>query len=145
MANGLAEPSPDPVARDGFAQGARTGESDARPFRLRLADVERREQGTGVLDASVVNPAEVLGAQQTGTFRKACDTALPLGADGEFFASAGAAAGQNGATVLRLHPGAEPVRLRPMAVVRLIGTFRHDDYKEPVYQDFCRVSWGGEL
>jgi hypothetical protein len=143
MANGLADPSPDPVARNGLAQRAGRGESDPRAQRLRVADEERREQGTGVLDAGVVNPAKVLGAQQTDTFRKTCDTALPLfGADGEFFAAPGAAAGQNGATVLRLHPGAEPVRLRAMAVVRLKGTFRHDDYKEPVYQDFSRVSQG---
>ena len=143
MANGLADPSPDPVARDSLAQRAGRGESDPRPLGLRVADIERREQGTGVLDAGVVNPAKVLGAQQTDTFRKTCDTALPLfGADGEFLAAARPAAGQNGATVLRLHPGAEPVRLRPMAVVRLIGAFRHDDYKQPVYQEFCRVSQG---
>ena len=129
MADGLADTPPDPVARHGFAQSARTGESDARPWRLRIADVERREQGTGVLGAGVVNPAEVLGAQQTDTFRKTCDTGLPLGTDGELLATARTPAGQNGASVLRLHPGAEPVRLRPMAVVRLIGAFRHDDYK----------------
>src|SRR6478735_7162988 len=123
MANGLADPSPDPVARDGLAQRAGRGESDPRAAQglrgLRFADAERREQGTGVLDAGVVNPAKVLGAQQTDTFRKTCDTALPLfGADGEFLAAPRAAAGQNGAAVLRLHPGAKPVRLRAMAVVR---------------------------
>ena len=129
MADGLADPPPDSVARDGLPQRARTRETDMRSGRLRLADAERREQGTGVLDAVVVNPAKVLGAQQTDTFRKTCDTGLPLGTDGELLATARAPAGQNGASVLRLHPGAEPVRLRPMAVVRLIGAFRHDDYK----------------
>ena len=75
MANGLADPPPDPVARDGLPQRARTRKTDMRSGRLRLADAERREQGTGVFDAVVVNPAKVLGAQQTDTFRKTCDTA----------------------------------------------------------------------
>ena len=132
MAHGLAEAAPDAVSRDSVPQRARERESDPRPDGLGFADTERCEQGTGVLDAGVVNPAKVLGAQQTGTFRKTCDTRLPLGADGQFFATARAPAGQNGASVLRLHPGAEPVRLRPMAVVRLIGAFRHDDYKQVV-------------
>ena len=79
MANGLADPPPDPVARDGLAQRAGRGESDPRAAQglrgLRFADAERREQGTGVFDAGVVNPAEVLGTQQTDTFRKTCDAA----------------------------------------------------------------------
>ena len=73
MPDGFAEAPPDPVARDGIAQGARKSKSDPRSRRLRFADAERGKQGTGVLDAGVVNPAEILGAQQTDTFRKTSD------------------------------------------------------------------------
>jgi hypothetical protein len=129
MPDGLAKAPPDPIARDGFADRAGKSKANARSIGLRFADEERREQGTGILRASVINPAEILGAQQTDTFRKTRDRVLPLGADRELFATARAPAGQNGAAVLCLHPGAEPVRLRAMAVIRLIGAFRHDDYK----------------
>jgi hypothetical protein len=129
MPDGFAKPPADPIARDGLADRAGKCKTDAGPIGFRLADEERRKQGTGILRAGIVNPAEILGAQQADTFRKTSDTVLPFGADRELFAAARAAAGQNGAAVLRLHPGAKPVRLRAMAVVRLIGAFRHDDYK----------------
>lgn len=129
MPDGLAKAPPDPIARNGLADRAGKRKTDARSVGLGFADEERREQGTGVLRAGIVNPAKILGAQQTDTFRKTSDRVLPLGADREFLAAARATAGQNGAAVLRLHPGAKPVRLRAMAVVRLIGAFRHDDYK----------------
>ena len=129
MADGLADPSPDAVAHHGFTERPGRGEADARTVRLRLTQAERGEQRAGVLDATVVNPSKILGAQQADTFRKTSDRTLPLGAYGQFFASAGAAAGENGAAVLRLHTGAKPVRLGAMAVVGLKGAFRHGDYK----------------
>jgi hypothetical protein len=129
VADGLADAPPDPIPLDGFAERPRAGEADARPVGLVFADEERREQRTGVLDAGVIDPSKILGAQQADTFRKTSDTVLPLGTDREFLAAARAAAGENGASVLGFHPGAEPVRLRAMAVVRLIGAFRHGDYK----------------
>ena len=50
---------------------------------------------------------------------------LPLGTDGQFLASASAAPGQNGASVLGLHAGAKPVRLGAVAIIRLKSTFGH--------------------
>jgi hypothetical protein len=53
--------------------------------------------------------------------------ALPLGADGQFFASASAAAGDYGATVLRFHSRKESVGLGAMTVIGLEGAFRHNN------------------
>ena len=50
---------------------------------------------------------------------------LPFVAYGEFFAALRATAGENGTSVLRLHAGAEPVRLGAVTVVRLESTFGH--------------------
>ena len=73
MPDGLAKAPPDPIARDGLADRAGKGKADPRPVGLGFADEERREQGTGVLRAGIVNPAKILGAQQTDTFRKTSD------------------------------------------------------------------------
>jgi hypothetical protein len=73
MPDGLAKAPPDPIARDGLADRAGKCKADARSVGLRFADEERREQGTGIFRASVINPAEILGAQQTDTFRKTRD------------------------------------------------------------------------
>ena len=53
--------------------------------------------------------------------------ALPLGADGKFFASAGAAARDHGAAVLRFHSRKKAVGLGAMTVIGLEGAFRHND------------------
>jgi hypothetical protein len=127
--DGFADAPPDPIAHHGFAERAGDCKADPRSIRLRLADGERREQRTGILPALIVDSAEMLGAQQTDTFRKSRDSVLPLRTDGEFFPATGAAACKHGAAVFRFHPGAETVCLRAMTVVGLKGAFRHDDYK----------------
>jgi hypothetical protein len=96
-----------------------------RPLRLRFADTKCRKQGPGEPGTLVIYPAEVFGTQQTDTFRKTRDGALPLGADGQFLAAACAAPGQNGASVLSFHTGAKPMRFGAVTIVRLKSTFRH--------------------
>jgi hypothetical protein len=129
MAYGLADAPPDAVAEHRLPERARRREANVRTVRLRFAHAESRKERAGVLDAAIVDPAEILGTQQTDTFRKTSDRTLPLGADGQFLAAASAAAGQDGAAVFRLHTGAEAVCFRAVAVVGLEGAFRHDDYK----------------
>ena len=124
-ADGLADAPLDTVAHDRFTDGARDSETDMRPIRLRLADTKSGEEGSGEPGTLVINSSEVFGSQQTDTFRKTRDGVLPLGADGQFLAATGAAAGENGAAVLGLHTGAKPVRFSAMAIIRLKSTFRH--------------------
>jgi hypothetical protein len=116
---------PDPVTHHGFADGAGDRETDTRSIGLGLAYRKSGKQRAGKLRAPVVNPSEIFGAQQADTFRKTSDGNLPLGADRELFASTGTAAGEHGASVLRLHPGTEAVRLGTVAIIRLKGAFRH--------------------
>jgi hypothetical protein len=115
----------DTVSHDRFTDGARDSEADMRPIGLRLADTKSGEQGPGEPGTLVINSSEVFGTQQTDTFRETRDGVLPLGANGQFLAATGAAAGENGAAVLGLHSGAKPVRFGAMAIVRLKGAFRH--------------------
>ena len=129
QAHCLSQAPLDTIAHDGFAERARDGKSDTWADGFGLANTKGSEQGVSVPGTLIVNSSEVLRTQQTDTFRKTSDRVLPLGTDREFLAAARAAAGQNGATVLRLHPGAKPVRLRAMAVIWLESAFRHDDYK----------------
>lgn len=49
----------------------------------------------------------------------------PFVTDGQLMTPGGPAAGQHGAAVLCLHPGAEPVTLRTAVVVRLKCSLRH--------------------
>ena len=53
--------------------------------------------------------------------------ALPLGADGKFLASTGAAACNYGAAVLRFHSRKETVGLGAVTVIGLKGAFRHNN------------------
>jgi hypothetical protein len=53
--------------------------------------------------------------------------ALPLGADGQFFAPTGAAARDHGATVFCFHSRKKAVGLGAMTVIGLEGAFRHND------------------
>ena len=123
--HGLADAAPDAVADHGFAEGPGSGETDVRTVSLRLTDAERGEERARETGTPIVNSAEVFRSQQTDTFRKSRDGALPFGADSEFFAAPRAAAGKNGPAVLGFHSGHEPVRLGAVAVVRLKSTFRH--------------------
>jgi hypothetical protein len=127
QSDGLADATPDAIPYHGFADGAGNGKTDTRAIRRRLPDHESREQRARILRPVVVYPSEVFGPQQTNTFRKTSDGGLPLGADRQLVTAAGAAAGENGASVLSLHPGAEAVRLGAMAIIRLKSAFRHDD------------------
>ena len=124
-ADGLAHAPLDAVAHHRLADGARDCEADMRPIGLRLADTKSGEEGSGELGTLVINSSKVFRSQQTDTFRKTRDGALPLGANSQFLAATSAAAGENGAAVLGLHPGAKPVRFGAMAIIRLKGTFRH--------------------
>ena len=124
-ADGLPDAPLDAVAHDRLADGARDSETDMRPIGLGLADTKSGEEGSGELGTLVINSSKVFGSQQTDTFRKTRDGALPLGANGQFLAATGASPGQNGAAVLGLHTGAKPVRFGAMAIIRLKGTFRH--------------------
>jgi len=124
-AYGLADPPLNAISHHGFAEGARAGEANMRSFQLRFADTKSRKQRSAEPGTLVINPAEVFGTQQTDTFRKTRDGALPLGANGQFLAAASAAPGQNGASVLGLHTGAKPMRFGAVAIVRLKSTFRH--------------------
>jgi hypothetical protein len=127
QSDGLTKAAPNAVPHHGFADGAGNGKPDAWAVRLRFADGEGGKQRAGVFRARVINPSEVFGSQQTNTFRKTRDGELPLGADRQFVAAAGAAAGKNGAAVLGFHPGAKSVRLGAMAIIRLKSAFRHGD------------------
>ena len=72
-AHGLADPSLDAVSHHGFAEGARAGEADMRPIRLRFAHTKCRKEGPGEPGTLVINSAEVFGTQQTDTFRETRD------------------------------------------------------------------------
>jgi len=123
--HGLANAAPDAVADHGFAEGTGRGEANVGPVRFRLADAESREKGAREAGALIVNSSEIFRSQQTDTFRKSRDGALPFGADREFFAAARTPAGKNGPAVLGFHSGPEPVRFGAVTVVRLKSTFRH--------------------
>jgi hypothetical protein len=80
MAYGLADAPPDAVAEHRLPERARRREANVRTpdfagqaIRLRFAHAESREERAGVLDAAIVDPAEILGTQQTDTFRKTSD------------------------------------------------------------------------
>ena len=62
LADRFADAPADSVAHHGAAQSARHGEADPGAVSLLAADAERREQGTRVPVALVVNPAEVFGS-----------------------------------------------------------------------------------
>jgi hypothetical protein len=125
QAHGLADAAPNAVADHGFAKGPGSSEANVRPISLRLMDAKRSEERTRETGAPIVNSAEVFRSQQTDTFRKSRDGALPFGADREFLAAPRAAAGKDGPAVLGFHSGHKPVRLGAVAVVRLKSTFRH--------------------
>jgi hypothetical protein len=124
-ADGLTAAPLDAVAHDRFTDGTRDSKTDMRAVGLGFADTKSGKQGAGEPGTLVINSSEVFGSQQTNTFRKTRDGALPLGANGQFLAATSATAGENGAAVLGFHPGTKPVRFSAMAVIRLKGTFRH--------------------
>ena len=124
-ADGLADAPLDAVANHRTAQGARHGKADARAIRQSAADTEGREQRAGVAGSLVIDSAEIDRSQQADTFRKTSDGVLPLGTDGQLLSPSRPPPGKHGPAVLGFHAAAKAMRLRPMAVVRLKGTFRH--------------------
>ena len=76
--HGLADAAADAVTDHGFAKGPGSGEADVRSAGLRLVDAERREKGARETGTRIINPAEVFRSQQTDTFRKSRDGALPF-------------------------------------------------------------------
>jgi hypothetical protein len=124
-ADGLAEAPLDTIAHHGIAERTGHGKADSRPIGLRFADAKGREQRAGVARSLVIDSPEIFRSQQTGTFRKTSDGALPLGADSELLAAPRPAARQHRAAVLGLHAGAEPVSLRTVTIIRLKSAFRH--------------------
>jgi hypothetical protein len=117
----------DAIAYDRFADRARNCKSDTWADGFGFADTEGGEQGTGTPGTLIVDSSEILRTQQTDTFRKTRDGELPLVADREFFAASGAAAGENSAAVFGFHTRTEAVSLGTVTIIRLKGTFRHDD------------------
>jgi len=124
-ADGLADAPPDTISHHGFAEGARGREPDVRSVRFRFAHAESREKGPGEAGSVVINAPEILRSKQAYTFGKTGDGLLPLGAHGQFLAAPGASPGEHRASILRLHPGEEAMRLGAVAVIRLKSAFRH--------------------
>ena len=62
----------DAVANDGFAEGFGSGKPDARTLEFRFGEAKSGEQGTSVSGPVVVNFSEIAGAEDPGTFGKAC-------------------------------------------------------------------------
>jgi hypothetical protein len=124
-ADGLAEAPLDTIAHHGIAERTGRSKADSRPIGLRFMDAKGREERARVARSLVIDSSEIFRSQQTGTFRKTSDGALPLGADSEFLAAPRPAARQHRATVLGLHAGAESVSLRTVTIIRLKSAFRH--------------------
>jgi hypothetical protein len=124
-ADGLAEAPLDPIAHHGIAERTGRSKADSRAIGLRFTDAKGREERAGVARSMVIDSSEIFRAQQTDTFRKTGNGALPLGADSELLAAPRAAARQHCAAVFGLHAGAETVGLRTVTVIRLKGAFRH--------------------
>ena len=124
-ADGLAEAPLDTIAHHGIAERTGRSKPDSRPIGLRFMDAKGREERAGVARSMVIDSSEIFRAQQTGTFRKTSDGALPLGADSEFLAASRPAARQHRAAIFGFHAGAKSVRLRAVTIIRLKGTFWH--------------------
>jgi hypothetical protein len=124
-ADGLAEAPLDPIAHHGIAKRTGRGKADSRPIGLRFMDAKGREERARVARSMVIDSSEIFRAQQTDTFRKTSDGALPLGTDSQFLAAPRPAARKHRAAVLGLHAGAESVSLRTVTIIRLKGAFRH--------------------
>ena len=124
-ADGLAEAPLDTIAHHGIAERTGRSKADSRSIGLRFMDAKGREERAGVARSLVIDSSEIFRSQQTDTFRKTSDGALPLGADSELLAAPRPAARKHRAAVLGLHARAEPVGLRAVTIIRLKGAFRH--------------------
>jgi hypothetical protein len=124
-ADGLTEAPLDTIAHHGMAERTGHSKADSRPIGLRFLDAKGGEERAGVTGSLVIDSSEIFRSQQTDTFRKTSDGALPLGTDSELLAAPRPAARQHRAAVLGLHAGAKPVSLRTVTVIGLKGAFRH--------------------
>ena len=124
-ADGLAQAPLDTIAHHGVAD--RTGHSkpDVGTIGLGLADAKGREERTGVACSLIIDSSEIFRSQQTDTFGKTSDGALPLGADSKLLAAPRPAARKHRSAILGLHAGAEAVGFGTVTVIRLKGAFRH--------------------
>jgi hypothetical protein len=116
---------PDAVPHHSFSNCPRNGEANTRPFNIHIPHVECREKWTGKSFAGVIDPSKVRGFKEADTFGETRDGVLPLGADGQLFASASPAAREHGPSVFGSHAGEESMRLGTLAVIRLKSAFRH--------------------
>ncbi len=66
----FADTPADAVARHCFPDGAWQSETDPRAARIELPHAECGKEGSGEAGTLVINSAEVLGSQQTNTFRE---------------------------------------------------------------------------
>ena len=105
QAHGFAYAPLDAIADHGFAEGAGGSEPDMRSVRLRFANAEGREQGTGETGSVFVDASEVVRTKQAYTFGKTGDGILPLGTNGEFLAAPGSATRQHRTAILGFHTG----------------------------------------
>lgn len=125
VAYGFTQPPFDPVARHSLAQRTGDRKSNPRSFRVWIANAKGGKARPRKPAALVINPSEVLRSQQADAFRKTSDGLVPFGADRELLAPTRSAPREHRPAILRLHSGAETVRLGALAVVWLIRTLRH--------------------
>ena len=124
-ADRFPQPPFDAIARHGLAEPTRNREPDPGTVRRRLANTKSREARARKPAALVVNPSEISRTQQANTFRKTSDGLVPFGADRELLAPTRPAPRQDRPAILSLHAGAETMRFRAPAIIRLIRTLRH--------------------
>ena len=129
VADGFAQPPLDPIPGHGFAKCPRNRKADPRPAGLQFAEAKGGKARARKPATFIVNPSEILRAQETNTFRKTSDGLMPLGAHRELFAAPRPAPREHRTAILSLHAGAETVRFGAPAIIRLKRTLRHFDSK----------------
>jgi hypothetical protein len=68
---GFTRASPDSVPDDGFAEGFRGGETDARRNLRGIGEAEGRKECAAVPQAAVIDFPEIAGSEKAGTLWKA--------------------------------------------------------------------------
>ncbi len=129
VADGLTQPPLDAVSDHGLAERARNRKPDAGSSGVRVAEAKGGKARTREPATLVVDPSEILRAQETDTFRKTRDGLVPLGADRELFAPTRPAPREHRTAILSLHAGTETVRFGAPAIIRLKRTLRHSGSK----------------
>lgn len=127
VADSFPHPALDPIPDHRVAERTRNRKPDAGSGCVRVAKAKSGKARTRKAATLVVNPSEILRAQETNTFRKTSDGLMPFGADRELLAPTRPAPRENRTAILSLHAGAETVRFDAPAIIRLKRTFRHSD------------------